>query len=220
MSKLVVFDIDGTILNSWGFFEKLVLDYSDKSNLPKPCIDTIALGYGDPNSHDFGWGVSKPEQLEHLHSIWKIADKESLVHIPELFKGTEDTLIHLKDTGHTLAIVTAKPEAPLMEMLEHHGLYTLFSAHRTGCDRKKRNEKEKPAPDMLNSVMRELNFVPDETFMIGDTTMDIGMGLNANTETIGVTWGAHSKELLVGAGAHHIVETEVADIVPIIKESK
>jgi phosphoglycolate phosphatase len=54
--------------------------------------------------------------------------------------------------------------------------------------------------------------------MIGDTTMDIRMGRSAGTHTIGVTWGAHLKEHLVEAGAHHIVETKVPDVAPVIKK--
>lgn len=216
MSKLVVFDVDGTILNSGEFFNRAILEYSDKNNLPEPCLKTMQKGYSHSKDYDFGWGVDKEEQFFHLKKIFKIFDEKTSLEIPKLYTGVEDTLINLKDEGYTLAIVTAKPEKNLIEIMEHHNVYTLFSLHRCWEDVKRKAEKMKPEPDMLNSVMKELNFVPDETVMIGDTTMDIVMGRNAKAGTIGVTWGYHPKEMLEDAKAHYIVETEVPDIVPVI----
>lgn len=220
--KLVVFDVDGTILNSWSRYEKVVLEYSSDMGLPKPCFETIKKGYGRPHDHDFGWGVDRTEQRRHLMETFFLAEKYEMSgdprHTPELFDGVEESLVHLKDLGHTLAIITSKSEAPLLHLLEHHDIGRLFSTHRAIDDVKRRSEKEKPEPDMLHSVMRELNFAPDETAMIGDTTMDIRMGRAADTHTIGVTWGTHPKAHLLDAGAHHIVETEFNDVVPVIKK--
>lgn len=216
MKSLIVFDVDGTILDSFGVFEKVILDYSKEQGLPVPCLESIRHGYNDPDSFDFKWGVSKEDQKRHLIETFIRMDKVSLSgeahYTPDLFDGVAGVLADLKDLGHTLAIVTSKPEAPLVHLLETHKVLGLFSAHRTWDDIKRRNEKEKPAPDMLLSVMRDLNFLPDQTIMIGDTTMDVVMGRASNSSTIGVTWGAHPKHLLQQAGAHHIVETHFDDV--------
>jgi len=222
MSKLVVLDVDGTFLDSISFFEKVIGEYSLEQGLPHPDIQAIKHGYGNPHDHDFGWGVSKEEQLRHLNAGFRLLDryeKSGILHLmPSLFDGVEESLIHMKDLGHTLAIITSKQEDALLHSLARHKVDRLFSAYRAFNDVKRRNEKEKPAPDMLHSVMRELKFSPEETVMIGDTTMDIRMGRSAEASTIGVTWGAHPKEHLVNAGAHHIVETEFNDLVPVIKK--
>jgi phosphoglycolate phosphatase len=221
MSKLIVFDVDGTLLDSFGQFEKVVAEYSRDMGLPHPCLTTIKHGYGDPHAHDFGWGVSKDEQQRHLHATFKLSDQYSLSghphYTPTLFSGVEESLVHLKDLGHTLAIVTSKSEAPLLHLLDLHNIGRLFSAQRSRDDMERRGEREKPAPDMLASVIRELKFAPDETVMIGDTNMDIAMGIAAQAHTIGVTWGVHRKEHLQEAGAHHIVETEFGDVVHTVK---
>ena len=221
MSKLIVFDVDGTILNSFGHFEKVIKQYSRDQGLPMPCMETIKLGYSNPRAHDFRWGVSREEQRTHLHNIFNLGDQLSVSghpeHTPRLFEGVEESLVHLKDLGHTLAIVTSKPEAPLLHLLDIHDVDHLFSAHRNWDDIKRRGEREKPEPDMLLSVMRELKFAPDETVMIGDATMDIRMGRTAGANTIGVTWGMHPKAHLEEAGAHHIVDTAFSDIAHTIK---
>jgi phosphoglycolate phosphatase len=221
MTGLVVFDVDGTFLDSYTLFEKSIRDYSKEKGLPEPFYEAIRHGYSDPHSHDFKWGVSREEQVEHLITVFNLMDEWSMsgdpARTPLLFESVEDVLVELKDNGHTLAIVTSKPEAPLLHLLEYHNVKNLFSAHRTWDDIKRRGEKEKPEPDMLLSVMKQLNFKPDSTVMIGDTTMDVRMGRAAKTHTIGVAWGMHPVLHLEDAGAHHIVDTHFKNLVPAVK---
>ncbi len=220
MSKLVVFDVDGTILDSWGNYEKIVMEYSRNNGLPIPCFETIKAGYGHSHAHDFGWGVDRDEQWRHMNETFQIHTKYEMSgdpqHTPSLFDGVEEALVHLKDLGHTLALITSKSEAPLLHLLEYHNLGRLFSARRAIDDVARRGEKEKPEPDMLHSVMRELKFPSGETVMVGDTTMDVRMGLAAGAHVIGVAWGAHPKAHLVDAGAHHVIEEKFSDVVPTI----
>jgi phosphoglycolate phosphatase len=218
MSKLIVFDVDGTILDSLGHFEKVVEKYSVGLGLPVPCFKTIRTGYGDPHNHDFKWGVGREEQVQHLFATYRLAD-EAARHTPPLFyDGAHDALVHLKDLGHTLAIVTSKPEAPLLHVLEEHKVTHLFSGIRHGNDEDRRGEREKPFPDQLQSLIRELKFGPDETVMVGDTTMDIRMGRGAGTHTLGVLWGAHGPDDLKNAGAHHIVDERFDEVVVTVKK--
>lgn len=211
MSKgLVVFDVDGTFLDSGPLFENVLRHYSLEVGLPEPDYEAVRRGYHDTDAHDFKWGVSKEEQLKHLINAFIRMDEWSMSHeahkVPGLFTGVEEALVQLKDMGHDLAIVTSKSEAPLLHLLDFHKIKGLFSAHRTWDDIKRRGEKEKPEPDMLISVMRELDFAPDRTVMVGDTIMDVKMGRNAGTHTIGVAWGMHPVTHLADAGAHHIVD--------------
>ena len=221
MTKLVVFDVDGTILDSFGLYAQAVATYSRDNGLPMPCLDTIKIGYGDPHNHDFKWGVDRDEQRRHLIGTFQLAEKwetsGNLAHVPDFFAGALDMLIALKDTGHALAIVTSRPSHSLHSTLYHHGVGKLFSAIRTGCDVKARGEKEKPEPDQLLSVIRELAGHAQKTVMVGDTVMDIKMGLGAQAHTVGVTWGVHPRAHLEKAGAHHIVSTQANDIVSVVK---
>ncbi len=222
MTKLVVFDVDGTFLDSYGLFERVIREYSLENNMPEPYYEAIRQGYSDPHNHDFKWGVSREEQAKHLVKTFERMDAWSMLgHVdktPLLFEGVVESMTHLKDLGHTLAIVTSKGEAPLLHMLDHYKLNNHFSAHRTWDDIKRRSEKEKPEPDMLLSVMRDLKFHPDETVMVGDTTMDVKMGRASKTHTIGVAWGMHPVEHLVNAGAHHIADTHFDRVVQTVNK--
>ncbi len=220
MKKLVVFDIDGTLLDSFSLYGQAVEHYSRENNLPMPCLETIRIGYGNPHEHDFKWGVDRETQVQHLYGTFKLADSWAtsgdVGRVPPLFLNVEYLLQDLHGRGHELAIVTSKPSAPLAAMLTHYKLDHYFCAIRTSCDVKTRGEAEKPAPDQLLSIMRDRKATPEVTVMIGDTVMDIKMGLGAKATTIGVTWGVHPRQHLVDAGAHHIVDTHAGDIVRLI----
>lgn len=221
MSKLVVFDVDGTFLNSHGVFDRILLEYSRDRGLPDPCLTTIRHGYGNPRAHDFKWGVSREEQAAHLMNAFIIGDDITMRdpnYTPTLYDGVPEVLTMLKDHGHTLAIITSKAEAPLLHLLEKYEVKKHFSTYRAYDDIKRRGEREKPSPDMLHSVMNELKFTPSDTVMIGDTTMDIRMGRAAGTHTIGVTWGAHPKEHLEDAGAHHILDSHFHEVGHTVKK--
>lgn len=220
--RLVVFDVDGTFLDTIRFFDQVMGEYSRQQGLPHPDIQAIKHGYGHPLEHDFGWGVSREEQVKHMNAAFDLLDLHAMSGVPhltpQLFAGVAESLVHLKDLGHTLAIITSKAEEPLRHALEYHALGKLFSTYRVADDVERRGEKEKPHPDMLHSVMRELKCAPDQTAMVGDSTMDMRMGRAANASAVGVTWGAHPKQHLIDAGAHHIVETHFNDLVPTVKK--
>jgi phosphoglycolate phosphatase len=222
MSKLIIFDVDGTFLDTYSMYNKVVESYSRERNMPFPCIQSIHRGYGDPAAYDFKWGVSREDQVVHMRATFDMFDAWSVSgetdKTPGLFEGVKETLTELKDHGNTLAIVTAKKEDPLLHLLQYHGMEKMFAAQRNWTDIKRRGYRGKPHPDKVLSVMKELNFHPEDAVMIGDTTMDIGAGIAAGSKTIGVTWGAHHVDLLREAGAHHIVDTKFNDLTAVIKK--
>lgn len=222
MPGLIVFDVDGTILDSYTLFERAIAHYSEKNGMPFPDYEAIRHGYSSPMAFDFKWGIPREHQEKHLGSVFTLVDQWSMAgeadKTPLLFHGVEEALLRLRDNGHRLAIVTSKPEAPLLHLLEQHGVHNLFEAHRTWDDIIRRKEKEKPEPDMLLSVMRQLDADPRETVMVGDTIMDVKMGRAANTHTIGVAWGMHPVQHLIDAGAHHIIDSPFTQIVPVVKK--
>ena len=218
MKKLVVFDMDGTILDSHSYFCGIIAEYSQSQGLPLPCLATIQNGYADPLNHDYKWGVPREEQARHLNAVWDIATRREGRdgQAPPLFRGVEEALTTLHGVGHTMAVVTAKSEEPLLRLFDYHDIGRFFAAHRNADDVKRGRGRIKPAPDLLECVMRELDFAPEQTVMIGDTTMDIQMGLAARATTIGVSWGNHDRAKLSSAGAHHLVDTDFGDVTRVI----
>lgn len=224
MTKLICFDFDGTLCDSWPPFEKAALRYTAQNGLPDLCLQTLMTGYGYPDDHDFWPGLPREMQKEHLFRLYRIVDdpRHELMdgNFPVLFDGVLDTLENLKAKGYTLAVVTARPNEPLQVIMQQYNLNRFFCGMRTHDDVENRGEKCKPHPDQLLSVIKELNFTPENTFMVGDTCMDMKMANAAGVKAIGVTWGNHCITRLSEGGAHHVASDKFSDLADVIENWK
>ncbi len=105
-----------------------------------------------------------------------------------LFEGVLPMLAELKGRGHLLAVATGKSRHGLNEALHAVELRGRFDGSRTADE-----TAGKPHPRMLNELMEEFQVTPQRTLMIGDTTHDLQMALNAGCASVGVSYGAHES---------------------------
>ncbi len=105
-----------------------------------------------------------------------------------LFDGVLPLLAALKARGHTLAVATGKSRRGLDEALQEVELKDCFDGSRTADE-----TAGKPHPRMLYELMHEFGVKPERTLMIGDTTHDLQMALNAGCASVGVSYGAHES---------------------------
>jgi len=103
-----------------------------------------------------------------------------------LFEGVLPMLAALKERHHWLAVATGKSRQGLNEALQAVALKGTFDGSRTADE-----TAGKPSPLMLQELMREFGVEPERTLMIGDTTHDLQMALNAGCTSVGVSYGAH-----------------------------
>ena len=103
-----------------------------------------------------------------------------------LFSGILDMLATLKQRQHFLTVATGKSRWGLDQALGHVALKDLFHASRTADE-----TVGKPHPRMLHELMAEMGVAPERTLMVGDTTHDLQMALNAGCAAVGVSYGAH-----------------------------
>ena len=106
-----------------------------------------------------------------------------------LFDGVLPLLADLKARGHLLTVATGKSRRGLDEALRAVELQGRFDGSRTADE-----TAGKPHPRMLHELMREFDVTPERTLMIGDTTHDLQMALNAGCASVGVSYGAHEPE--------------------------
>ncbi len=107
-----------------------------------------------------------------------------------LFDGVLPMLAALKARGHLLAVATGKSRLGLDEALHAVELRGRFDGSRTADE-----TAGKPHPRMLHELMQELGVTPERTLMIGDTTHDLQMALNAGCASVGVSYGAHESSV-------------------------
>jgi phosphoglycolate phosphatase len=106
-----------------------------------------------------------------------------------LFDGTREMLAALKARNHWLAVATGKSRLGLNEALDAAQLRPLFDSTRTADE-----TASKPHPLMLQELMAELGAEAQRTLMIGDTTHDLQLAVNAGVACVGVSYGAHPSE--------------------------
>lgn len=189
---LIVFDWDGTIMDSTAAIVDALQGAARDIGVPVPSREAasyiIGLGLIDALKH--AMPDLPQEQYRALAERYRhhyLARDHELT----LFEGIEALLDQLRDAGHHLAVATGKTRAGLDRALDSSGLRRRFLASRCADEC-----HSKPHPQMLEELMREFAVEPERVVMIGDTTHDLQMALNAGVAGIGVTYGAHPREQL------------------------
>ena len=124
-----------------------------------------------------------------------------------LFEGVLPLLLDLKERGYLLTVATGKSRRGLDEALQAVELKGCFDSSRTADE-----TAGKPHPRMLHELMSEFGVKPERTLMIGDTTHDLQMALNAGCASVGVSYGAHEpsafEPLKPRVVAHSVLELQ------------
>lgn len=181
--QLIIFDWDGTLMDSVGLIVRVLLKVADAHNLAltsDAAKSIIGLSLHTAMQELFPQEPTKWNQL--------VADyqEQYRAHLSDedLFEGVIPMLVQLKQAGFTLAVATGKSRAGLDRVLKLFELEKLFAATRTADE-----ARSKPDPDMLNQILSELRYSADQAVMIGDSSLDIHMANAAGIEALGVASG-------------------------------
>jgi phosphoglycolate phosphatase len=191
--ELLVFDWDGTLMDSTAVIAASLQAACRDLGLPVPSDERahhiIGLGLGDAMAHVLPNvdPAEYPRVVERYGHHFRLRDPET-----PLFPGTEEALRALSDAGYLLAIATGKSRRGLERALDKTGLRTVFHATRCGEE-----AASKPHPGMLIDLIDMLGAEPSKTLMIGDTTHDLQMAINAGVASVAAAYGAHPREQLM-----------------------
>lgn len=205
---LIAFDWDGTLFDSTQIIVRAIQDAVRDVGGTVP-TDTaagyvIGLGLMEALAHAAP-DVPKakyPELGDRYRHHYALRQ-----HDISLFTGVLGLLEQLKHRGHILTVATGKSRRGLDEALHAVELRGRFDASRTADE-----TAGKPHPLMLQELMAEFDVPPERTLMIGDTTHDLQMALNAGCASVGVSYGAHEptafEPLRPRVVAHSVAELE------------
>ena len=204
MSRLIVFDCDGTLVDS----QQLIVEAARQTLLAHELepVEANAVRAVIGLSLELALAQLVPDADERMlislvasyRANWRLLRSQGV--LEPLFPRTREVLDMLGRNGHLLGVATGKSRSGLLEVLDHHGLTALFVSFQT-ADR----HPSKPHPSMLEEAMRETGSAPAETLMVGDTSFDMEMARAAGARAIGVAWGYHPPELLEAAGAELVL---------------
>jgi phosphoglycolate phosphatase len=188
--KVIVFDWDGTLLDSTGAITNSIQAAAVDLNLQVPSYEQAShvIGLALASALKVAVPQVTPEQLPELIERYKFhyLKREGGL-FP--FEGIPELLDELVALGIPLAIATGKSTIGLMRALDNLGWRKKFVTTRCADQ-----GEPKPHPWMLNDICEELGIKPSEALMIGDTTHDLGLAKNAGAASIAVSYGAHSDD--------------------------
>ncbi|MCH1918876.1 HAD-IA family hydrolase [Shewanella sp. A3A] len=192
--QLVVFDWDGTLMDSIGRIIDCLRDMSHDLDLETPseqaCRDVIGLSLSTAVNQLFprvGSTTQEALQMRYRHHFARRADEP----LP-LFAGVEQLLTELQQRDIQLAVATGKSRAGLDRMLAQTGLGRFFSHSRTADE-----AQSKPHPDMLQQLLGVTGIAAKHSMMVGDSLLDLSMANSAGLAAVGVSYGAHGEQKLL-----------------------
>lgn len=207
--RLAIFDCDGTLADSEASIVDAVHAAFREHRLPLPGRAEIVAHIGlslDRFLDEVAPALDAAERARVLDAyrlnFSRLREERGA---DPLFDGIGELLTRLADTGVLLGIATGKSRRGLNRFLAAHHLVPRFATLQTADD-----APSKPHPGMIERALAETGTEPGEAVMIGDTTFDIGAGVNAGVRAIGVDWGHHDREALIAAGAEQVVADAAA----------
>lgn len=215
MTKLAVFDCDGTLVDSGGTIYRALSETFDRHGLTLPPPRESRKVIGLSLTEAMAALVPDADHLqlaETYKSCFHAARQSGMVEEP-LFDGILELLDDLEADGWLLAVATGKSDRGLRHCLESHGLHARFVSLQT-ADR----HPSKPHPSMVEQAMADAGAEPGRTVVVGDTSYDMAMAVAAGATAIGVGWGYHHSSELEAAGAYAVAE-EPAEVAAYAKEA-
>ncbi|MBL4721484.1 MAG: HAD-IA family hydrolase [Alphaproteobacteria bacterium] len=210
--RLVIFDCDGTLVDSqYGIIASMEAAFQ-AHGLPAPAardvrrvvglpLDAAIAALRGPDS-ELDSQAPTPGQIAAAFREDSEARRLAGADTEPTFPGVREVLSRLIDTGISLGVATGKSRRGLQNTLLNHDLGDFFQVLKTADD-----GPGKPDPAILQDAMAEIGADPDSTIVIGDTTFDIQMAVNARALSIGVSWGYHETGELTAVGANRIARS-------------
>jgi phosphoglycolate phosphatase len=204
VAKLVVWDVDGTLVDSrQTIFDSMQSAFA-AADLPpltyEAARQVVGLGLLE------GIGVllpeAAPEVRERVAGGYKAAFGAKVAqpgYVEPLYDGAAETLDRLRAGGWKIAMATGKSRRGVETIIRMHGWADLFDSTHCADD-----GPGKPHPAMVLEAMKALGVGPECTIVVGDTAHDMRMAKAAGAYAQGVSWGFHTADEVMEGGADHI----------------
>lgn len=190
--SLIVFDWDGTLIDSAGGIVECIQEAARDLCLPVPARETAShvIGLGLHDSLRTAVPTLREEQYREFSDAYRrhfLARQGAMA----LFPGVREMLQDLHAAGYRLAVATGKSRRGLEHALESTALHKYFAASRCADE-----TNPKPHPAMLLELLQQLAAAPGQALMVGDTSHDLEMARSAGVDAVAVSYGAHPGDAL------------------------
>jgi phosphoglycolate phosphatase len=205
MIEAVIFDLDGTLLNTLSDIHRVVNRVLRKEGLAERTMEDVRMAVGRGVDHLVEElvgeeGLTGKHMVHIAERIRHVYSKEGFVETAP-YPGVPELLSKLANVGLPMAVLSNKPHSSTVESVERFFRHIGFSSVRGAM----KDQPIKPDPRCVKPVLRELASKPESTVMVGDSDVDMRTAVNSGMKAVGVTWGFRDEQLLIEKGADHIV---------------
>ncbi|MCD7954330.1 MAG: HAD family hydrolase [Lachnospiraceae bacterium] len=211
--RLVIFDMDGTILNTLDDLADSLNFALRKSALPERSRDEVRSFVGNGIRKLIERSVpeeTSPETQEQVFADFTEHYRKHCMDKTRPYDGITDLLRALKERNIKTAVISNKADYAVQKLSEHffEGVFDSVAGEKPGV-------RKKPAPDSVNVVLEQLKIDRTDAVYIGDSDVDIQTAANAGVDCILVSWGFRDKDFLYQHGAKTVVSVpeEIARVV-------
>lgn len=194
MIKAILFDLDGTLLNTLDDIKNSVNYMLKKHGFKERTLDEIRSFVGDGAKQMIERSIGFTEPKEQVLECLSTYEAHYEVHKADLTKpydGVYDLLNQLKEKDIRLAVVSNKPMPQVIPLIE--GLFPGYFEVILG---ETSELKRKPSPEMLFYAIEALKLSKEDVLFVGDSDVDMQTAINANVDAIAVLWGFRDEAVL------------------------
>lgn len=203
MIKAILFDFDGTLVNSAPGIVKTMEQVFTEMNVEVPTVEAMRATIGLPLRLALKeLGHLDDKRADDATELYRALFPVYEVGYVTVFPDVTETLMSLKEKGIRMAVVTSRDTVSLKLIADRRELTPFFETYVTGAD----GFLPKPAPDMVLELLKRMKLKKDEVLVVGDTTFDIDMGNSAGCKTVAVTYGNHSRERLMDSNPTFVID--------------
>jgi len=213
--KLVIFDWDGTLMDSAAKIINCMQLAADQCGVTVPSAEEVGhiIGISLKPAIKQLFNTDDEALVERLVLAYKEAFVSQDTTPCPLFDGVESLLASLKESGAILAVATGKARRGLSRAWQQTNTGHYFTTSRCADD-----AESKPSPDMLLQILDELDIQASDAVMIGDTTYDMQMAKSIGMDRIGVSYGVHAQVHLEALQPKAVVHS-VSELQPLLLTS-
>ena len=207
----VLFDLDGTLVDSIELIVAAAMKAFASRPGPSPSEEQIRNTIGRPLPTTFGPWLVDDDDLPFLISKYREYQLEHHDRLTNAYDGIVDAVAALDAAGCRMGIVTSKVGFMAERALVHTGLARYMQCVIASDS----TTRHKPDPEPVFAALEKLGAEPAHACFVGDSPYDIQAGRAAGVHTVGVTWGAFTRETLIDAGADVILQRP-PELVPYV----
>ena len=202
--ELIIFDLDGTVLDTLSDLAAALNRALSLHGLPERTLPEVRSFVGNGIRKLIERGVpagTDPALTDAVHADFYAYYSVHCADATAPYPGVRETISALRARGYRTAVVSNKADPAVQKLVRHY-----FAGDFDFAVGEKENVRAKPAPDAVFAALEALNVKKEDAVFVGDSEVDIQTAANAGIPCVSVTWGFKDREFLLAHGAKALID--------------